>query len=115
MSEVSIGYRTIDSHPEADQMIESMRQTGAWPAVQELRGWTRPWLEVSAGGAVLDVGCGLGEVLIDLAGTGIGARPVGRCGRKRDGRLRGLALRAGCEDVRVRGATAAIRMVARPE
>ncbi len=67
MSEVSKAYRSVDSHDEAALLLEGMRQTAAWPAVQELRKWTRPNLEVPGGGAVLDVGCGLGEVLIDLA------------------------------------------------
>ncbi len=67
VSEGWTAYRSVDTHPEAALLVQGMRQAATWPAVQELRRWTRPLLEVPAGGAVLDVGCGLGEVLIDLA------------------------------------------------
>lgn len=69
MSEGLNVYHCVDSYNDAALLLEGMRQTAAWPAVQELRKWTRPSLEVLAGGVVLDVGCGLGEVLIDLART----------------------------------------------
>lgn len=66
MSDIASAYRTVDAQPEAAELIEAMRQTAAWPAVQWLRSWTRPWLEVASGQPILDVGCGLADVLIGL-------------------------------------------------
>jgi SAM-dependent methyltransferase len=51
------------------QLLDAMRATADWPAVRELRAWTRPALDAMAGDTVLDVGCGLADVLIDLGQT----------------------------------------------
>lgn len=69
MSDVSNAYSTLDAQPEAADLIACMRQTAALSGVRDLRGWTRPWLRIPRGQAVLDVGCGLADVLIDLAGA----------------------------------------------
>jgi SAM-dependent methyltransferase len=64
VEELDAAFADVDAHPEADQLVESMRATAMWPAVRTLRNATRPALEASR--SVLDVGCGLADVLIEL-------------------------------------------------
>jgi SAM-dependent methyltransferase len=55
-----------------------MDVTSGWPAVRQLRAWERQRLALVAGEYLLDVGCGPGHVIIDLAsavlptGTAVG-------------------------------------------
>ena len=44
-----------------------MEATAAWPAVRQLRVRERARLGLQAGDRLLDVGCGLGDVAVDLA------------------------------------------------
>lgn len=66
MEERAPAYGTLDTQPDHAQLIACMRQTAAWPSVQQLRAWTRASLQVPAGGSLLDVGCGLADVLIGV-------------------------------------------------
>lgn len=70
-----IGFEKVDDSPWAAAMIEGMRRLAAMPAMKSLQEATRAALDVPPGGAILDVGCGPADVLIDLAL----ARPDARC------------------------------------
>lgn len=59
-----ITYSDVDGTNVDSLLLRLMEATPRWPEVQELHAWTRPAL---LGEDVLDVGCGLGDVLIGLA------------------------------------------------
>jgi SAM-dependent methyltransferase len=69
VGELSSGFSGVDANPAMTQLLDAMRATASWPAVVELRAHTRPALDVGPGDTVLDVGCGLADVLIDLGRT----------------------------------------------
>lgn len=61
--------------PEVERFVSALDRQGEMDVVQALRGWVRDRLELTAGGTVVDVGCGTGEELLQLANI------VGQSGR----------------------------------
>lgn len=61
------GYRSVDSQPSTSLLVTGMDTTSRWPAVRQLRAWERERLALTPGESLLDVGCGPGQVLIDLS------------------------------------------------
>jgi SAM-dependent methyltransferase len=64
---VQLGFARVDAQPEAAQLVAGMEATARWPAVLQLRRWERKHLALRPGDRVLDVGCGIGDVTLDLA------------------------------------------------
>ena len=62
-----LGYRSVDTQPDTSLLVSGMDVTSGWPAVRQLRAWERQRLALVAGESLLDVGCGPGHVIIDLA------------------------------------------------
>ena len=72
------GFSDVDAMPDPALLVAGMDATAQWPAVRTLRQWERDRLAVSPGDAVLDVGCGAGDVIIELAAiVGGDGRAVG--------------------------------------
>ena len=67
--EISIrkGFTQVDRQDDPAMLVAGMDATAQWPAVQRLRSWERDRLKIESGDTVLDVGCGPGEVVVDLA------------------------------------------------
>src|SRR5687768_9150105 len=61
------GFTQVDQQTDPARLVTGMEETAKWPAVQRLRAWERERLQVAAGEAVLDVGCGPGDVLAAYA------------------------------------------------
>lgn len=70
-------FGDVDHQADPTALGRGMRETGEWPAVTDLRRVTRPALEIASGGAVLDVGCGPADVLVQLAEMVRVTRPDG--------------------------------------
>jgi ubiquinone/menaquinone biosynthesis C-methylase UbiE len=66
-------YREIDAQPDVLRMIQSLEQRGRTRAQTRLRRRFLRFVGIRAGDRVLEVGCGTGVVLRDLAGL-VGAR-----------------------------------------
>ena len=62
-----VGYRSVDSQPNTALLVTGMDTTSGWPAVRQLRAWEREQLALVPGERLLDVGCGPGDVLIELS------------------------------------------------
>ena len=80
MADISMrkGFSQVDGQADPAILIAGMEATAQWPAVQRLRAWERDHLRIGPGDAVLDVGCGAGDVLVELAGVaGSAGRAVG--------------------------------------
>ena len=73
--DTSKGFSSVDQQREPARLVAGMDETGQWPAVRRLREWERAQLAITGGDKILDVGCGAGDVLIELAGL---AGPAGR-------------------------------------
>lgn len=71
----AVGYTDVDGAGVGDVLLRLMDATAAWPEVVDLRTWSGEALRGADG--VLDVGCGLAEVLIDLAADEPSGRFVG--------------------------------------
>lgn len=69
------GFRAVDRSPDAAEMLRSMDLTAGWPAVRRLHRHSAEGLAVAPGDHILDVGCGLGSVALQL---GDQAGPEGR-------------------------------------
>jgi SAM-dependent methyltransferase len=63
----AVGFGDVDHAPEAEELLRAMDLIASWPAVRELQERSATALAVQPGEAVLDVGCGLGNVTLDLA------------------------------------------------
>jgi ubiquinone/menaquinone biosynthesis C-methylase UbiE len=71
-------YREIDAQPDPVRVIESLEQRGRTPAQARMRRRFLRFIPVRAGAAVLEVGCGTGIIVRDLAGmVGPRGRVVG--------------------------------------
>ena len=66
-------YRNIDAQPDVARMIEALEQRGRAPAQRRLRRRFLRFVGVRSRDRVLEVGCGTGVVLRDLAAL-VGAR-----------------------------------------
>ena len=64
---VQKGFTQVDRMPDPAVLVAAMDATAQWQAVRTLRQWERGQLEVSPGHAVLDVGCGTGDVTLEMA------------------------------------------------
>lgn len=72
------GFSDVDRMPDPAVLVAGMDATARWPAVRTLRSWERERLAPKPGDAVLDVGCGPGDVIIELAqAVAPGGRAVG--------------------------------------
>lgn len=69
-----ITYSDVDGTDVDEVLLRLMEATPKWPVVQELHAWSRAAL---LDNDVLDVGCGLGDVLIGLAQEQPARRHVG--------------------------------------
>lgn len=72
------GFSDVDRMPDPAMLVAGMDATAQWAAVRTLRAWERERLAPKPGNAVLDVGCGTGDVIVALA-TAVqpGGRAVG--------------------------------------
>ena len=76
--DTSKGFTKVDAQSEPERLVAGMDATGQWPAVRKLRAWERTQLAIAPGDHVLDVGCGAGDVIIELAPlVGAEGRAVG--------------------------------------
>jgi SAM-dependent methyltransferase len=63
-----LGYRRVDDDANVSVLLSTMDTTAAWEATRRLRSWERDHLNLHGGQRMLDVGCGLGEAALALAG-----------------------------------------------
>jgi SAM-dependent methyltransferase len=71
-------YREIDAQPDPVRIIESLEERGRTPAQARMRRRFLRFIPVRAGAAVLEVGCGTGVIVRDMAGlVGPRGRVVG--------------------------------------
>ena len=63
-----LGYRRVDDDQDVPVLIDTMDATAGWEATIALRSWERRHLRLAAGERLLDVGCGLGDASLALAG-----------------------------------------------
>jgi SAM-dependent methyltransferase len=59
----ALGFGAVDTQPDPSYLVATMEVTAQWPSVRRLRAWERTRLALGPGDALLDVGCGLGEVV----------------------------------------------------
>jgi ubiquinone/menaquinone biosynthesis C-methylase UbiE len=64
-SPAKFGFSDVDAHPRAAMLLNSMDATARWDATRLLREFTHDVLATAD--SILDVGCGLADVLIALA------------------------------------------------
>jgi ubiquinone/menaquinone biosynthesis C-methylase UbiE len=72
---VEAGFTRVDDQPDTGYLVAGMDQTAQWTAVRELRRWERARLALGPGDHVLDVGCGVGDVITELS---LQVQPDGR-------------------------------------
>ena len=63
-----LGYRRVDDDQNISVLLATMDATAGWEATRRLRAWERRHLRLTRGQRLLDVGCGLGDAAIALAG-----------------------------------------------
>ena len=63
-SPAKFGFSDVDAHPRAAMLLNSMDATARWDATRDLREFTHDVL--ADADSILDVGCGLADVLIAL-------------------------------------------------
>ena len=63
-----LGYRRVDDDANVSVLVSTMDATAGWEATRRLRSWERGQLNLTGGQRLLDVGCGLGEAALALAG-----------------------------------------------
>jgi SAM-dependent methyltransferase len=61
------GFTRVDAQPDPSVLVDGMDETAQWPAVRQLRAWERQRLAITPGDHVLDVGCGLGDIVAALS------------------------------------------------
>jgi SAM-dependent methyltransferase len=72
------GFAAVDAQPDPSALVAGMDATAQWPAVRQLRAWEQERLALGAGDALLDVGCGIGDVARSSAALVVpGGRVVG--------------------------------------
>jgi len=64
----ALGYERVDDDPNVSVLLGTMEATGRWEATLRLRAWERERLSLTPGQRLLDVGCGLGDAALALAG-----------------------------------------------
>jgi SAM-dependent methyltransferase len=64
---VTSGFTRVDDQPDTAYLVAGMDATAQWPATKLLRSWERERLAVRPGEHVIDVGCGVGDVITSLA------------------------------------------------
>jgi SAM-dependent methyltransferase len=69
------GFSTVDDQPDPSFLVAGMEATAEFPAVRQLRAWELERLTPRAGDALLDVGCGIGDVARSISPT---LQPGGR-------------------------------------
>ncbi|MDQ4131901.1 MAG: methyltransferase domain-containing protein [Actinomycetota bacterium] len=65
--EPATAFARVDIQPDPAGMVAAMDATAQWPAVRQLREWERQRLALKPGDRLLDLGCGAGDVAIQLA------------------------------------------------
>jgi SAM-dependent methyltransferase len=63
-----LGYQHVDEDPNVDVLLAAMDATARLDVAIRLRSWERAQLALAPGERLLDVGCGLGEAALALAG-----------------------------------------------
>src|SRR3954468_15321812 len=63
-----LGYEQVDDDPNVAVLLANMDSTARWEATRRLRAWERHQLSLGHGQRLLDVGCGLGDAVLALAG-----------------------------------------------
>ncbi|HZT66573.1 MAG TPA: methyltransferase domain-containing protein [Acidimicrobiales bacterium] len=64
----ALGYGRVDDDPNVSVLLGTMDETGRWEATLQLRRWEQEQLRLRPGQRLLDVGCGLGDAAVALAG-----------------------------------------------
>ena len=64
----ALGYERVDDDPNVSVLLNTMDATAGWEATRRLRDWERDQLSLGGSQRLLDVGCGLGEAALALAG-----------------------------------------------
>jgi SAM-dependent methyltransferase len=72
---LEVGFERVDDQSDPEFLVNTMDQTSQWPAVIALRAFEAEHLGLTAGEALLDLGCGRGEVACALASS---VQPGGR-------------------------------------
>lgn len=68
-------FTDVDRHDDAQWMLDAMDATAGWAETVELRRFIEPVLARSS--SILDVGCGLGDAVLDLAAARPGLQVTG--------------------------------------